>query len=182
MNENAMVKPALIAGVLLGILSAVPPLSFFNCFCCAWVIGGGMLAANLYVRNSMQVVKLGSGVALGALTGAIGGVVTTVFNIPVQILMNTIFARYASQARQVLSEMPNLPPSLREMILASGNSSFSFLAVIVAAILNVLIFGMISMLGGVIGVALFEKRKVESPVPPSYIPPAPPPPPDYPEQ
>jgi hypothetical protein len=181
MNENAMLKPALIAGVLVGILSAVPPLSFFNCFCCAWVIGGGMLAAHLYVKNSPQVVKLGSGVALGGITGAIGGVVTTIFNIPVQILMNTIFANYASQARQVLSEIPTLPPSLREMILASGNSGFSLLAVIIAAILNIFIFGVIAMLGGVIGIAIFEKRKVELPGPPStYIPP--PPPPDYPEQ
>jgi hypothetical protein len=183
MNENAMLKPALIAGVLLGILSAVPPLSFFNCFCCAWVIGGGMLAAHLYVKSSPSVVKLGSGVSLGALTGGIGGIVTTAFNIPVQILMNTIFARYASQARQVLSELPNLPPSFRDLILASGNTGFSLLSLVIAAFLNVIIFGVIAMLGGVLGVAIFEKRKMEvlviPPPPPTYIPP---PPPDYPEQ
>jgi hypothetical protein len=183
MNAHSMWKPALTAGVLLGIFSAVPPLSFFNLCCCAWVLGGGVLAAHLYIKNSTAVVTLGTGVGLGIMTGAIGGIVTTVFNIPVQLLMNTVFARYAEQARQMLSEMPNLPPALREIILSSGNVQLTPLSVILAMFLNIIIFGLIAMIGGVLGVAIFEKRKIEvtPPVsqPPVNIPP--PPPPDYPE-
>ncbi len=37
MNEQGMFKPALIGGVLLGVLSAIPLVSALNCFCCAWV-------------------------------------------------------------------------------------------------------------------------------------------------
>lgn len=52
MNQEGMLKPALTGGVLLGILSALPFVSAFNCLCCAWVIGGGMLAAHLFVSSS----------------------------------------------------------------------------------------------------------------------------------
>ncbi len=187
MNQNAMLRPALIGGVLLGILSAIPPLSFFNCACCAWVIGGGVLAANLFVKSSPTVVTLGSGVGLGLLTGAVGGMVSTIFSIPVQILMNTIFAEYAAQARQMISELPNMPPVWRDLILSSGNTGFNFLSVILAAFVTVTVYSLFAMLGGVLGVAIFEKRKVEGPTaayhPPVNIPPPPPvPPPDYPEQ
>jgi hypothetical protein len=187
MNQNTMLKPALVGGVLLGILSAIPPLSLVNCACCAWVIGGGVLAANLYVKSSPTVVTLGSGVGLGLLTGAIGGLVTTLFSIPVQILMNTMFSGYVAQARQIVSDLPNMPPALREIILAAGNSGFNIFAVIFAAFFNVIVYAVIAMLGGVLGVAIFEKRKVEIPAPvlPPRLniqPPAPPPPPEYPEQ
>lgn len=187
MNHNAMWRPALIGGVLLGILSAIPPLSFLNCACCAWVIGGGMLAANLYVKGSPTVVTLGSGVGLGLLTGAIGGVVSTVFSIPVQILMNTMFAQYAAQARQMLSELPNMPSVWRDLILSSSNTGFNIFSVLAGAFVTIIVYSLFAMLGGVLGVAVFEKRKVEGPKtfvpPPVNIPPPPPPsPPDYPEQ
>lgn len=186
MNHHAMWRPALIGGVLLGILSAIPPFSLFNCACCAWVIGGGVLAANLYVKSSPSVVTLGSGVGLGLLTGAIGGLVSTIFSIPVQILMNSVFAAYAAQARQIISELPNLPAVWRDMILSSGNTRFNVLSVILGALVSVTVFSLFGMLGGVLGVAIFEKRKVEAPAsvyqPPVSIPPPPPPPPDFPEQ
>lgn len=183
MNDGSMWKPALIAGVLLGIFSAVPPLSFFNCFCCAWVLAGGVLASRLYIKSSPSVVTLGAGSVLGVLTGAIGGVVDTVFTIPVQLLMTRVFAQYAEEVRQMLTQVPNLPPALKEIIMASGNAQMSVLSVILAMFLNVIVFGLIAMIGGVLGVALFEKRKVGFP-PATYQPPVnnPPPPPDYPEQ
>ena len=191
MNQNAMLRPALIGGVLLGILSAIPPLSFFNCACCAWVIGGGVLAANLYVKSSPTMVTLGSGVGLGLLTGAIGGIVTTIFSIPVQILMNTVFAEYAAQARQMISELHNISPVWRDLILSSGKEGFNVFAVIAGAFVTVTVYSLFAMLGGVLGVAIFEKRKVVGATtayqPPVNIPPPPPPappppPPDYPEQ
>ncbi len=186
MNHNAMWRPALIGGVLLGILSAIPPLSFLNCACCAWVIGGGILAANLYVKSSPAVVTLGSGVGLGLLTGAIGGVVSTIFSIPVQILMSTLFAEYAAQARQMLSELPNMPPVWRDLILSSSNAGLNVTSVILAAFVTVTVYALFGMLGGVLGVAIFEKRKVEGRTaavqPPVINIPPPPPPPDYPEQ
>jgi hypothetical protein len=184
MNQNVMLKPALIGGVLLGILSAVPPLSLFNCLCCAWVIGGGILAASLYVKNSPTAVTLGTGMLLGLLTGAIGGAVSVLFSIPIQMLMSSMGMWGPGEMRQMLSEL-NLPPEWRDMLESiMSNSGGPHIALMVfAGLMNVVVYSLVATLGGVLGVAIFEKRKVQG-SPPSYPPPInlPPPPPPPPEQ
>jgi len=180
MNEGGMWKPALIAGVLLGVLSTMPGLQLVNCACCAWVIGGGILAARLYVKSSAAVVTLGRGLVLGLLTGAIGGIVYILFSIPLQIVMSGGSVRYFEQARQSLDRVPNLPPALREALatMPTGGSELAVLMVL-TGLLMMMAFSLPGALGGLIGVALFEKRKIEIPIP-VYHPPLPPSPPEPP--
>ncbi len=187
MDQEGMFKPALIGGVLLGILSAVPIIQAFNCLCCAWVIGGGMLAAHLYVRSSPAAVTLGTGVLLGLLTGAIGAVVDTIFSIPIHVALRGFGMGMADQLRQALDQLPNVPPETRSALnafLASGRG-VGLLFIILMGFLKLVIYSLVGMLGGAIGIAVFEKRKTGSqpPVyqPPMNIPP-PPPPPDLPGQ
>jgi hypothetical protein len=181
MNEERMLKPALIGGVLLGILSALPILRAFNCVCCAWVIGGGMLAAYLYVKDSTVPVSLGRGVALGLLTGAVGAIVTMLFSIPLQIL-NHAGADWAEQMRRSMDQVPNLPPESRQLLesmFVRGGMGVIFYAI--GFIFMLFICSLFGMLGGAVGVAIFEKRKPGAPSPdvPTYQPPSgmPPPPP-----
>ena len=184
MNQNAMLRPALIGGILLGVLSAIPPLNLGNCICCAWIIGGGVLAAHLYIKASPTMVTLGSGFTLGLLTGAIGGAISAVFNIPVQILMRSIFSDYTGQMRQMLGDMPERFSALRDLILSASSARLTPLIVIINLFVNVVLYAIIAMLGGALGVALFEKRKAEPPIPPYQPPPTelPPPPPPPPSQ
>jgi hypothetical protein len=174
MNQEGMLKPALIGGVLLGILSALPVLSLFNCFCCAWEIGGGMLAAHLYVKASPTVVTLGSGVGLGLFTGAIGAVVQTIFSIPLHLALRGMSGGFAEQFKGMLEQIPNLPPESKEAIrsLLSGGS-FSIVFLLLSGIFTLVLFSIMGMAGGAIGVAVFERRKTGEP--PAYQPPTPPP-------
>jgi hypothetical protein len=184
MTQNAMWRPAVISGVLIGMLSAIPPFNLVNCVCCAWLIGGGMLAAHLYIRNSATVVTLGSGALLGALTGAIGGAASTLFGIPVQMLMRSVLAPYVDEVRRVVSDLPNVPPWFMDVINASAGHESPVVSALVSLPFSIVLYGAITTLGGVLGVAVFEKRKPggsdASPPPADYIPP-PPPPPSVPE-
>ena len=182
MNEEPMLKPALIGGVILGILSSLPIVKAFNCVCCAWVIGGGVLAAYLYVKDSSVPVTLGRGVALGLLTGVIGTFAYALFSIPLFFFgsgMNTM-----EQARQWIDQVPNIPPETRRMVQSfyarGGISAFIYA---ISIVFMLVVFSLFGMLGGAIGVALFEKRKPGTPSiePPPYQPPSGmPPPPDVP--
>lgn len=182
MKNDGMWKPALIGGVLLGVLSALPVLNVFNCFCCAWVIAGGVLAAHLYVRDSPVAVTLGSGVVLGLLTGVIGGLTASLFSIPLQIMLRSAGTGFAQQVSEWLGELPDLPPETRELLMsvlaASGNPSMALM--LLTGLLNIFIFAVVGMGGGVLGVALFEKRQTaatpEPYRPPVDLPPPPPPP------
>jgi hypothetical protein len=183
MNQEGIFKPALIGGVLLGILSALPLLQYFNCFCCAWIIGGGMLSAHLYVKNSPTAVTLGTGVLLGLLAGAIGAVVDTIFSIPLFFALKPFTGGLAEQMQQILDRFSNLPPETRDAVrsLFAGGASIGLLMILLSGLVKLFFYSLICMLGGAIGVAVFEKRKPGAPPmgPPPYYPPPPdlPPPP-----
>ena len=178
MNEERMLKPALIGGVVLGILSSLP---LVNCLCCFWVIAGGVLAAYLYVKSASVSVTLGRGISLGLLTGFIGAIVMALFSIPLQMLVSPGAGMF-EQMKQSMSQVPNVPPETRRMM----EELFANSGVLYALSL-IFMFGfccLFGMVGGAIGVAIFEKRKPgdSSPPPSSYQPPAdptvPPPPAD----
>ena len=186
MNQDSFLKSALIGGVALGVLSALPLLGAVNCLCCAWVIGGGMLAAHLYVKDSPNPVTLGTGVLLGLLAGVIGAVVDTLFTIPLHMALSGS-ALMTEQLRGLADEFPNLPVEWRDMMrsLASGGTAMGGFLVVVGAFLKLVVYGIVAMLGGALGVAVFEKRKIGTQGPdvrPPYEPPGgitpPPPPPE----
>ena len=180
MNEAKMLKPALIGGVLLGILSALPLINYLNCVCCAWVILGSMLAARIYVRESAVPVTLGRGVVLGFWTGAIGSAVIALFSAPL-LLLSQRSGGILEQVRQAAEQMPNFTPEAREALdkLAS-QGNFDAIFYIVGFIVLLVLTCVFSMIGAAIGIAVFEKRKPGGAPPPVYSPPAdaPPPPPD----
>jgi hypothetical protein len=182
MNQEGMFKPALIAGILIGILSALPFVNLLNCLCCVWVIGGAAFAAHLYVQSSPMIVTLGQGVVLGLLAGAIGGAVQTLFSIPLHLMMAGMGT---GAAQQILEQiLPNMPAESRETMrsIIGSTGTFGMVFWILSGIMTLILYSLIGMIGGAIGVALFEKRKPQ-PLE-SYQPPvAPPPPPtDYPPQ
>ena len=181
MNQEGMLKPALTGGVLLGILSALPFVSAFNCLCCAWVIGGGMLAAHLYVSSSPVAVTLGRGITLGLFAGIIGAMVDTLLSIPLHLLLTRMGVGLVEQMRHAMEQIPNLPAETRTMLesIFSGGGNIGIVFLIFAGFLKMVIYGIVAMLGGALGVAIFEKRKLDSgfgagPQPPINIPPPPP--------
>ncbi|NWG13036.1 MAG: hypothetical protein HXY20_05815 [Acidobacteria bacterium] len=167
MNRESMYRPALIGGVALGVLSALPVIGAFNCACCAWVIGGGMLAAHLYVKDSPTAVTLGNGVLLGLITGLIGAFVDTVFSIPLHMAMSGVGMGVAEYLREMAEEIPNMPPEARDVLrsLAASGVGIGSVFFFIAALLKFFIYGIVAMLGGVLGVALFEKRTPGSRIP-----------------
>src|SRR2546421_10383989 len=78
---NDKMKPALIGGAVLGILSAIPFVNLPNLCCCAWAIAGGILAAHLYVKSSPAPVRPGDGAVLGVLAGGVGAVIYLVIGV-----------------------------------------------------------------------------------------------------
>jgi hypothetical protein len=155
-----MLKPALIGGVFLGILSSLPVLNLFNCLCCAWIIGGGVLAAYLYVKDAPSPVSMGNGVAIGLFAGLVGAIVSAIFSIPLNFLIHSGGMGIAEQFREAVAQIPNIPPETREALRAFSNrSDMGTIYFFFHLFFTLVIFCLFAMLGGVIGVAVFEKRK-----------------------
>ena len=145
---NNKLKPALLGGLIVGVLSAIP---FINYCCCIWSIGGGALAAFLYIKGSSVPVRTGDGAVVGGLAGVIGGIIYLVIGLPI-----AIFFGMAAMEEQLSNSGVHLPFS-------------GVILMIVASLVGAIFLALLATLGGVIGVAIFEKRKDGGvPPPPNY--------------
>ena len=142
---NNKLKPALLGGLIVGVLSAIP---FINYCCCIWSIGGGALAAYLYIKSSPTPVTMGDGAIVGGLAGVVGGIIYLIIGLPI-----AIFLGMAAMTEQLSRSGVQLP--------FSGT-----LLMIVAGIVGAIILTVLATLGGIIGVAIFEKRKGTDIAPP----------------
>jgi uncharacterized membrane protein YeaQ/YmgE (transglycosylase-associated protein family) len=154
-QQPRMLMPALIGGLLSGVLTAIP---FVSCFCCLWVIAGGLLASYLLSKDSPRNLTTGDGVIVGIFAGIIGAVVDTIVSIPFDALL-----RNSEFMRAILDRLgeyaQDLPAGL-EGILESGpfNGSVSVTWMLLGLVLSMVIFSVFSALGGIIGVSLFKKK------------------------
>jgi hypothetical protein len=138
-------KPALLGGLIAGILSVIPIVS--TC-CCLWAILGGMLATFLYIKSAPAPVTPGGGAGIGAMAGAVGALIYLIIGLPIQVYFGT--AQMEDVFRRSGVEVP-----------LSG-LALVLLGVFFVAVL-ILIF---TTLGGVLAVPIFEKRKGTPPPPP----------------
>lgn len=161
---NNKIKPALIGGVILGLLSAIPFVNIVNLCCCAWAILGGLLASYMYVKNSPTPVNAGDGAVVGGIAGAIGAVVYLIVGIPLAIVAGT------AMREMMINLMSNIDPRQADMIRAQMEAQGqSISATIIQSFIGALLLIVFAVVGGLIGVAVFEKRK------PGAVPPPPPP-------
>lgn len=162
---NNKVKPAVIGGVVLGLLSAIPFINWVNLCCCLWAIVGGLLAAHLYVKSSPTPVNAGDGAIVGAIAGAIGAVIFLVIGVPLAIVSG------AAMRGMLLKLMANADPQqaelFRRQLEAQGESIGGL---IFQHLIGAVLLVVFAVVGGLIGVAIFEKRKGGALPPP---PPAP---------
>jgi hypothetical protein len=158
---NNKLKPALIGGVVLGLLSVIPFVSAANVCCCLWAIVGGMLATYLYVKNSPTPATAADGAILGALAGVVGAAISIVLGIPVSLAMGP------TMRNMMLSLLERVDPRQADMMRQQFEAAGSAIGPIIinAVILAVMLF-VFSLLGGLLGVPIFEKRKGGAPPPP----------------
>ena len=151
---NDKLKPALIGGAILGILSAIPAVN--NC-CCIWALIGGIVAAHLYIKQSPVPVKPADGAVIGALAGAIGVVLVIVLGIPLQLIVGTAMA---SLFQGMVP--PDQADQFNQIMAANTGVGAAIKGALIVSVLSVIF----SAVGGLLGVALFEKRKGDAGAPP----------------
>lgn len=160
---NNKLKPALIGGVFIGVLSVIPFVSAANICCCLWAILGGMLATYLYVKNSPTPAGAADGAVLGVIAGAIGAVISFVLGIPIALAMGP------TMRNMIVSLVQNIDPRqaeiMRQQFEASGNA---IAPLIIQSLIGAALLFVFAILGGLLGVPIFEKRKAAPPPPPTF--------------
>ena len=156
---GSRLQPALLGGVLIGVLSALPLVSTLNACCCLWVIVGGVLTTYLLQERSLVPVTAGSAATAGLLAGIIGAVVASVLGALLMVVQGG--------GLESLDQMPrgDLPPQVGRVLdqMRELPPSFWYIA---PAFMFLLVFPVFSMLGALLGVALFRRN---TPPPPGTV-------------
>lgn len=157
---NNKLKAAAIAGGVFGLLSAIPFINWVNFCCCLWAILGGMVASNLYVKSSPVPASAGDGAVLGAIAGVIGAGIFIILGIPLGILSQQVVQTV------LISLMENADPSQADMVRRQMEASAgAYAGMIIQYMIGAVLLFVFFIIGGLIGIPIFEKRK-GGPMPP----------------
>ena len=172
-----MLQPALLGGVVIGVLSALPIINLANC-CCAWILFGGGMAAYLMQQQRSSPISLGDGALVGLLAGVIGTCVWTLVSIPLQALLIPFQTGLLERAMANASEMP---PEAREFLEALRSGPAMGAAAVLGFLVTLFVCSVFGLIGGLFGALIFRKNVPPDAPPPPPFPPstptyAPPPP------
>lgn len=142
---NNKLKGALLGGLIVGVLSAIP---IVNYCCCIWGIGGGFVAGLIFIKGSPTRVTTGDGAITGALAGVVGGVIYLIIGLPIVLLFGAASIEEAMKNTGV--QMPIAGP----------------LMMVVGAIIVALMLIVLATIGGLLSIPILEKRKDDLVPPP----------------
>lgn len=171
MTGPAKLQPALLAGLAIGVLSALPVINLANVCCCAWVLLGGALAAYLMQQNYPGPITSGDGAVVGLLAGAVGAVVSTLVSIPISFALGPFQAQVIER---VLETARDMPPEAREVLESMRGGPAIGVGIVLSFFVMLVVGTLFGLIGGLIGAVLFRKN---APPPPPPPPPGVPPPP-----
>lgn len=149
-----MLQAALLGGLFNGVLSALPIVNLGNyCCCCAWVIGGGLVAAYIDQQNTRVPMTPARGAQVGLLAGVVGAVVWVV-------LASALDAALAPYMRQFMGEIlrnaSDIPPEAREVLESYGREGGGW-RYATGFVLWLVVGGIFSTLGGLAGAVYFRR-------------------------
>lgn len=185
----AKLQPALLGGLAIGVLSALPVVNLGNFCCCAWVVLGGALAAYLMQQNSPAPVGAGDGALVGLMAGAFGAIVGSVLAIPISMAMGPFQLQLLER---VMEGSRDMPPEVRDIFeqMRGGMAGGAMLgaAFIFSLLFTLFFYSLFGLVGGLLGAVMFRKEMPPPPptsggftpptfTPPTFTPPPPPPPP-----
>ena len=155
--KASLTQPALIGGLVGGVLSALPLIAAGNLCCCLWIVSGGAVAAYVLQQNQSLSITPGDGALVGLLAGIAGAFVYLIVSIPINIVIAPM-ERLLFQ--RLVETMGNMPPEFRDY----ANSSLAGGAAAMFAFVLMLVLGAIfSTLGGLLGAVMFGRKTPPGP-------------------
>ena len=172
MLEKPQKQHAIIIGsaVIAGI-SALPGISMINCCCCAGILFGGALAVFFYqkdFRPDMPPMETSDALMVGLLSGIFGAIGATVLSALILLAVGPVEAEFVmdiwKRVIENLADNGTIPYDVADQLLDqmedAMSQSMSIGTIMVGFFLNIIIFPIFGMLGGLIGYGIFRKKDV----------------------
>jgi zinc-ribbon domain len=155
------IQPALAGGMFLGFLSTMPFINAANMCCCMWVLMGGGIAAMLLAKQRPSGVTYGDGAYVGVLSGVFGAIIGTLIHIPLQLIVARMFSASQQQQLEDLFRQLQIEGPLKDWLIRIASGEVSTGTIIITFGMNLLMWSLFAMIGGILTVAILNKRAVK---------------------
>jgi hypothetical protein len=159
-TKPSYTQPAVIGGVIMGVLSALPIIAAGNLCCCLWLVSGGAIAAYLLQQNRTAPLMPADGALVGLMAGLIGALVRFAVAIPIDLMLAPM-----EQAMLLrILDMGTLPPEAREVLerYAGRDRELSGAYVLISSLVGLMFWlflgAIFSTIGGAIGALIFKQQ------------------------
>jgi uncharacterized membrane protein YeaQ/YmgE (transglycosylase-associated protein family) len=168
-------QPAVLGGAFMGVLSALPFVSYANACCCLWVVVGGLLAAWVMQQNHPYAITTADGALVGLLAGLFGALIGTAISLLMAPFQRQLDLYMFGRMSEMMGE---IPPMIEQVIEQRRSGPAVNIAAAVAGLFfTAIIYPIFALLGGLLGAALFKRNALSAPLmpptSPADLPPAP---------
>jgi hypothetical protein len=171
LEKPSKFRSAALAGTAMGVVSALPGLNLINCCCCAGIIGGGILAMYLYrqeFHEGMAPLEASDGLVLGILAGLVGAFAATVISMMILLVFGAWEAEmmrgFVEKFLESMEESGSLPgeaaDNIRDALEQAFAESTTVVGVLSGLVMNLIIYPIFGMLGGLLGYTFFKPKQV----------------------
>ncbi|HLF20520.1 MAG TPA: hypothetical protein VI704_07000 [Bacteroidota bacterium] len=163
-------RAVLLGGLMIGGLWGIPFVNLINCCCCAGILLGGVLTVYLYREEFIEGVppfESSDALITGLLAGIVGAVVATFIGNLIHLTFGPVGAELTKQiidkVIQRLEEQGSIPGGMYDEMLEQlereMNKPLTMYEVLKDLLFGVIILPIFGMLGGLLGFAIFGKKK-----------------------
>ena len=151
-----MIQAALLGGLFIGVLSALPVINVANC-CCLWVIAGGVLAAHLDRQNDPRPMTIGRGAFAGLTAGLVGAAIWLVASLALDVVMSPLQERMVDA---MIRNARDMPPEARAWLEAIGSRASSPVRWVLGFLFHLVAGAIFATLGGMFAAMFFTRNNV----------------------
>jgi hypothetical protein len=164
-NNSLYFRPALFAGLILSIVNFVPGLDLVNCFCCAGLLAGGVLAVIFFKMDlppEQQIMNI-DGFYLGLWTGIFGAGFETVLDITIGPFIADVKFRMIQNLIKTLFGSIQIPSDLMDQLsqAISAAKRPHLIDTLLSFFMIVIIYSIFTIFGALMTTAFIQKRKAK---------------------
>lgn len=171
-------RVALIAGVIMGVVSSTPGINLINCCCCAGIWLGGFFAMYFYKQEfieGMEPLESSDALIVGLMSGVVAAFTATIIAVLILVILGPVEAEFIRSLMDKilnrLAENGSLPSDtveqLRQQFEQSLTDSARVSGIFGNLFVTLILYPIFSILGALLGYAVFKPKNPPVPTQPA---------------
>jgi uncharacterized membrane protein YeaQ/YmgE (transglycosylase-associated protein family) len=162
---NSKYQPALLGGLLIGVLAGMPFVSIGNCCFCLWVVVGGVLVAYLRQQQPGPAPETADIVLGGLIAGVIGAVIASTLELALFQWTGPMMQR---MMQNIIQSVPNFPEEARQQLDRSMQmgQQIKYAVFMQTLFFRIPCYAIVGLLGALLGHAIFKEKTAPPSLPP----------------